>query len=83
MVSLGLEATPVHSRAIGQSGTTLSYEWYVLMFTSAADNRPTHYMDGGILYLLTPNMQVDLRAGFGLSDRPDDLFTGAGYSVRF
>src|SRR5208337_3181179 len=63
--------------------TTLYYEWYVWMFTNAADNRPTHYMDGGILYLLTPNMQLDLRAGFGLSGRPDDFFTGAGYSVRF
>ena len=63
--------------------TTLFYEWYVWMFTNAADNRPTHYMDGGILYLLTPNMQLDLRAGFGLSGRPDDFFTGAGYSVRF
>ena len=27
-------------------------------------------------------MQLDLRAGFGLSGRPDDFFTGAGYSVR-
>jgi Putative MetA-pathway of phenol degradation len=63
--------------------TTLFYEWYVLMFTNAVDNRPTHFMDGGILYLLTPNMQLDLRAGFGLSGRPDDFFTGAGYSVRF
>jgi len=63
--------------------TTLFYEWYVWMFTNAADNRPTHYMDGGIIYLLTPNMQLDLRAGFGLSDRPDDFFTGVGYSVRF
>ncbi len=63
--------------------TTLFYEWYVWMFTNAADNRPVHYMDGGVLYLLTPNMQIDLRAGFGLSDRPNDFFTGVGYSVRF
>ena len=42
--------------------TTLFYEWYVWMFTHAMDNRPTHYMDGGILYLLSPNMQLDLRA---------------------
>lgn len=41
------------------------------------------FLIGEILYLLTPNMQVDRRAGFGLSGRPDDLFTGAGYSVRF
>ncbi len=55
--------------------TTLFYEWYALMFTNAADNRPTHFMDGGLLYRLTPNMQFDLRAGFGLSGRPDDFFT--------
>jgi hypothetical protein len=63
--------------------STLFYEWYVLMFTSAADNRPTHFMDGGVLYRLSPNMQLDLRAGFGLSGHPDDFFSGAGYSVRF
>jgi len=63
--------------------TTFFYEWYILMFTNAADNRPTHFMDGGLLYRLTPNMQLDLRAGFGLSGRPDDFFTGVGFSVRF
>jgi hypothetical protein len=63
--------------------TTLFYEWYVLMFTNASDDRPLHFMDGGLLYRLTPNMQLDLRAGFGLSGRPGDFFTGAGYSVRF
>jgi hypothetical protein len=63
--------------------TTLFYEWYAFMFTGAPDNRPLHFMDGGVLYRLTPNIQVDLRAGFGLTGRPDDLFTGAGLSFRF
>ncbi len=63
--------------------TTLFYEWYVLMSTNAPDNRPTHYMDGGVIYRLTTNMQVDIRAGFGLSGRPDDFFAGTGFSVRF
>jgi hypothetical protein len=63
--------------------TTLFYEWYILMFTNAPDNRPTHFMDGGVLYRLTPNIQLDLRAGFGLSGRPDDFFTGVGLSARF
>jgi Putative MetA-pathway of phenol degradation len=63
--------------------TTLFYEWYVFMFTNAADNRPTHFMDGGVLYRPVPNIQFDLRAGFGLSGRPDDFFTGAGFSCRF
>jgi hypothetical protein len=53
------------------------------MFTSLPDNRPLHFMDGGVLYQPTPNTQLDLRAGFGLSGRPDDFFTGAGFSVRF
>jgi hypothetical protein len=63
--------------------TTLFYEWYILMFTSALDNRPTHFMDGGVLYRLSTNSQLDLRAGFGPSGRPDDFFTGVGFSVRF
>ena len=41
------------------------------------------YMDGGVLYQLTPNMQLDLRVGFGLNGNPGELFTGAGFSVRF
>jgi len=63
--------------------TTLFYEWYILTFTNAADNRPTNFMDGGVIYRLSTNMQLDLRAGFGLSGRPDDFFTGVGFSVRF
>jgi hypothetical protein len=63
--------------------TTLFYEWYVFMYTNAADNRPAHFMDGGLLHRLTPNIQLDLRAGLGLSGHPDDFFTGAGFSVRF
>jgi Putative MetA-pathway of phenol degradation len=63
--------------------TTLFYEWYVLMYTNATSNLPNHFMDGGLLYRLTPNIQIDLRAGFGLSGRPDDFFTGTGVSFRF
>jgi hypothetical protein len=40
-------------------------------------------MDGGIIYRLAPNIQVDIRAGFGLSGRPDDFFAGTGFSIRF
>jgi hypothetical protein len=63
--------------------TTLFYEWYVDTYTNAADNRPQNFMDWGLLYRISTNMQFDLRAGLGLSGRPDDFFTGAGFSVRF
>jgi len=63
--------------------TTLFYEWYIFTFTNAPDNRPLNFMDGGLIYHLTPNIQIDIRAGFGLSGRPDDFFTGTGFSIRF
>jgi Putative MetA-pathway of phenol degradation len=63
--------------------TTLFYEWYIWTFTNSSNNLPLNYMDGGILYRFTPNIQVDIRAGFGLSGRPNDFFTGTGFSVRF
>ena len=61
--------------------TTLFYEWYILMPTG--ENPTLNYMDGGVLYQLTPNMQFDLRVGFGLNGNPGELFTGAGFSWRF
>ena len=53
------------------------------MNSNGSEGSPTNFMDGGMLYRLTTNMQLDVRAGFGLSGRPDDFFTGAGFSVRF
>jgi hypothetical protein len=63
--------------------TSFFYEWYILMPTESTDNRPQNFMDGGVLYHPTPNTQLDLRAGFGLNGRPNEVFTGAGFSVRF
>jgi hypothetical protein len=63
--------------------TSLFYEWYILMPTESADNRPMNFMDGGVLYHPTPNTQFDLRVGFGLNGHQDEIFTGAGFSVRF
>ena len=60
--------------------TTLFYEYYVLMPT---ESHAANYMDGGMLYRLTTNMQLDLRVGVGLNGNPSELFTGAGFSVRF
>jgi len=40
--------------------------------------------NGGLLFRLTPNIQVDLRAGFGLLyGRPDDFFLGTGFPFCF
>jgi len=62
---------------------TLYHEWYVFTFTNAADNRPLHSMNSGVIDRFTPNSQFELRAGFGLAGRPDDFLTQAGFSIRF
>jgi Putative MetA-pathway of phenol degradation len=42
-----------------------------------------HYFNGGFAYLITNNLQFDIRGGVGLSDEADDYFVGTGLSVRF
>jgi hypothetical protein len=39
-------------------------------------------LDGGLTYLILPNLQLDFYSGVGLSDSADDWFLGAGFSIR-
>ncbi len=48
----------------------------------AGDAGPRHSMDGGFTWKAMDNMQLDMSAGFGLSDEADDWFVGVGLSVR-
>jgi hypothetical protein len=57
-------------------------EWFVLLQQGSGDDRPQHYDDAGVTYLVTPNLQLDWRAGVGLSDAADRFFTGCGVTVR-
>ncbi|HLA85893.1 MAG TPA: transporter [Thermoguttaceae bacterium] len=59
------------------------FEWYVLIFDGGQDNRPDHFLDTGITYLVTEDFQLDWRIGAGLSESAEDLFTGAGFAVRW
>lgn len=58
-------------------------EWFALFFTDAEVSAPEHYLDGGFTYKFTPNFQLDWRIGVGLNEHADDLFTGAGYGIRW
>ena len=40
-------------------------------------------MNGGITWVLQPDLQLDASAGFGLNDRAADFFLGCGLSFRF
>ena len=57
-------------------------EGFALFHCNSIDNRPQYYYDGGLTYLVTPNLQLDWRAGFGLNDVSDGFFTGCGLTIR-
>ena len=44
---------------------------------------PRHSAVGGLVYFVTPNFAVDLRAGMGLNKRADDFLAGVGFAVRY
>jgi hypothetical protein len=59
-------------------------EWYGLFPHAATGGvKPEHYLNGGFTYLLSNDVQFDIRAGYGLNDAADDVFIGTGLSVRF
>jgi hypothetical protein len=58
-------------------------EGFALVPDGADTNRPQQYFNGGFTYLLTHDIQLDVRAGVGLNEAADDFFVGSGLSVRF
>ena len=74
------------SAAVGvdlAGGTGLYLEWYGL-FPDGADSTPVeHYMNGGFVYPLNDDFQLDIFVGYGLSSSATDFFCGTGLSVRF
>jgi Putative MetA-pathway of phenol degradation len=44
---------------------------------------PRHYAVGGLVYFITPNFEVDARAGIGLNHLSNDFLTGIGFAVRY
>ena len=59
-----------------------TYFEYFGFYPNADDMDAAHSMNGGFTYLITDNLQFDIRAGFGLNEEADDFFTGAGFSWR-
>ncbi len=58
-------------------------EWFALFPHSADTARPEHYFNGGFTYLLSDDIQWDIRAGKGLNGTADDYFVGTGLSLRY
>ncbi len=58
-------------------------EWFALIPDGADSAGTEHYLNGGFTYLIGDDVQLDFRAGLGLSDAADDFFVGPGLSIRF
>ena len=58
-------------------------EWFVLVPSGSTAAFTEHYADGGLTFRATNNLQFDIRAGIGLSERSADYFTGTGVVIRF
>ncbi len=58
-------------------------EWFVLVPNGVTTAQTEHYFNGGFTYLVTNNLQLDIRAGLGLNEAAADFFTGTGAVVRF
>lgn len=58
-------------------------EWFALLPHSSETARPEHYFNGGFTYLVSNDIQWDIRAGTGLNSAADDYFVGTGLSIRF
>ncbi len=48
----------------------------------APDTRPRHQLDGGFMYSLSDNVQLDVRLGLGLNEAADDFLARTGISYR-
>ncbi len=47
-----------------------------------AGSRPSHLLNSGVAFRLTPLQQIDFHAAAGLSDAAPDCIVGIGYSIR-
>ncbi len=58
---------------------------YVEYFGFYPDDRGSdcaHYANGGLTFGLNPDVQLDIRAGWGLNEQADDFFAGIGMACR-
>ena len=61
-------------------------EWYGTYSEGALDpglGGPQHYLVTGFVYFINNDMEIDIRAGVGLTDHSSSFLAGSGFSVRY
>jgi hypothetical protein len=51
--------------------------------TIASASGPRHYAVGELVYFITEDVAVDIRAGVGLNQQANDFRAGMGFAVRY
>ena len=60
-------------------GAYAEYFGFAPEFDSGPDS---HFLNGGFTFLISRDVQLDIRAGFSVDDAETDSFAGAGLAFR-
>ena len=60
-----------------------AYGEYFLFAPPGPGDDATGFLNGGLTFLATNDLQFDVRAGFGMHGVDGDFFVGAGFATRF
>jgi hypothetical protein len=52
-------------------------------YASGDSAAPQHYFVAGLVYFITPNAEIDFRAGVGLNHHADGYLLGSGFALRY
>lgn len=58
-------------------------EYFTILRSGGATKNEQHYFSPGVHYLVTPNLEIGTRLGWGLSDDSAAFFTNTGLGWRF
>jgi Putative MetA-pathway of phenol degradation len=58
-------------------------EWFMFSPAGAETERTQHYLNGGLVYNISNDLQLDARIGKGISAAAEDYFIGSGLVVRW
>jgi len=58
-------------------------EWDAFYPTAGVSAAPRHYAVAGTVYFVTPNLQLDMRAGVGLNHHSNNFLAGVGFAARY
>ncbi|MEX2093660.1 MAG: transporter [Pirellulales bacterium] len=79
--AIGFAQSWIFERAIGDVLTGYA-EWAMISVDTPPDPDTQQYIDGGLLYLLTDDVQFDVSIGYGLNQLAMDYFCGFGVTIR-